>query len=317
MLIFRLILIFIIFYQVQSSCSYFNNYYLLGELNSTSNTIKKCKNQSDKCIYIAINIPALVIGNFSGCQDGVSETLSKIIHKRQDILDLFKPFIKNDNNNVYVDAICKSSNNINQTERAQTMSGMMRLYSICYSQGQENTESMIYFDPPLNSTSPVQCLDTFDKPLECKEGYCGIFQIAYLEGNGSTQKEREYASCPNDLINQLYLLKNDQVIKNIPSLSESLSNMGDICANNFFLNTLNADNSSAHFCYIGCFIPNDNKYQSFLEFPNLKLISETMTNIGTTSIDIYSTTPKSTSKKMIKMWLLLFLTLCLIFNVKI
>ena len=94
------LVLFNTFNNLKGMCVDSNNYYLLGNLTNTSPTSTKCKSDSDQCVYIALNVPGMVMGSMSGCQDNIGDTFTNIVTQRMDIKDNFQMFFDNTTNKI-------------------------------------------------------------------------------------------------------------------------------------------------------------------------------------------------------------------------
>uniref|UniRef100_A0A0N5BJ56 Transmembrane protein n=1 Tax=Strongyloides papillosus TaxID=174720 RepID=A0A0N5BJ56_STREA len=301
------LVLFNTFNNLKGLCVDSNNYYLLGNLTNTSPTSTKCKSDSDQCVYIALNVPGMVMGSMSGCQDNIGDTFTNIVTQRMDIKDNFQMFFDNITNKIDMNQICKFSMSGDAPAIVNTLTGRMEYFIHCYSQATLYINPPVVYNPPSKSANPTKCNAGQDQ-VTCTEGYCGVFEVAYLKQDDLSQVNKLYQSCPNQLINTIYLTSHIKDIVQNGGFQTSIYHMGSVCANKSYDNALSKAQNLSYFMYINCYTNYNGYTPSIPQIPDLTsqqptpnsdesttttMPSKSSSSIGTTTQKLTTTTKYS------------------------
>uniref|UniRef100_A0A0N5BJE4 Uncharacterized protein n=1 Tax=Strongyloides papillosus TaxID=174720 RepID=A0A0N5BJE4_STREA len=157
-------------------------------------------------------------------------------------------------------------------------------------QNETYKEPEVKFNPPSTDATPVKCNNGQGQDA-CTEGYCGMFEISTISSSGDSQLSQKYQNCPNNIINQLYLLSTNRGTTFNKALLNDKYNIGRACVDKLSLKTLAKNGLSSYFFYINCYVPDGNKNAEFPEIPDLMFYATTTTTLK----PIITTTKLATS----------------------
>uniref|UniRef100_A0A0N5B5C8 ZP domain-containing protein n=1 Tax=Strongyloides papillosus TaxID=174720 RepID=A0A0N5B5C8_STREA len=282
-----IVLIFNIFHNVESSCYSFTNYNLLGKLFQTNTTTKACQNNVDKCSYVSLNIPGLVIGSFSGCLQEIGIIFGRIAGRRLDVNDIFGQIYIPNTDSIDMKLVCQRSTLGNGSHVIETITGDGIFFVHCYNQGEIYDNPLVRFDPPAKSADSVTCFNGI-KLINCLEGYCGAFELSYIDQVRYVQISSIFQLCPNDLFNQMYVNSQFSSVKKVEGLHDDLPNAGNACVKKLGKQTLSKNGSLSYFWYVNCLVPNNSNFPKLEQIPDLMLYTSTTTQLTTTTKGISS-----------------------------
>uniref|UniRef100_A0A0K0FXA3 CUB domain-containing protein n=1 Tax=Strongyloides venezuelensis TaxID=75913 RepID=A0A0K0FXA3_STRVS len=295
-------LLFYLFSHIDGSCDYYENYNLLGTMKNTSVQTQICSSDDVTCTYVTLSIPGLVVGSFSGCPGMTNFILTTIVASRFDILNKFKAIINNQTNIIDQDLLCHRSMDGTHRDLIDTMSGTGQFFVRCYTQGETYNNPSVQFHPPTRDVVPVKC-NNFQDHAICTEGYCGMLEVSSITPGGYSQVSQRYQYCPNDIINQLYLISTELNITFGNALIDATHDIGSICVNKSNQKVLYKNGLSSYFWYVNCYVPSNTNSVQFPDIPNLMFYATTTT----TSNPIMTTTKLATPSSNLQIYTIILL----------
>uniref|UniRef100_A0A0N5BJE7 PIR protein n=1 Tax=Strongyloides papillosus TaxID=174720 RepID=A0A0N5BJE7_STREA len=283
-------LLFYLFYNIDGLCNYYENYNLLGILKNTNVQKQICNSENVTCTYVSLSIPGLVVGSFSGCPEMANFILTTIITSRLDIFNKFKAIINNKTKEIDNDLLCHRSMYGNQSELIDTMSGVGEFFVHCYTQDETYDSPGVQFHPPTENVMPVKC-NSYQNQDFCTEGYCGMLEVSSIVLGGFSQFSQKYQYCPNNIINQLYVISTELNITFNNALIDATHDIGPICVDKSNSKVLSKNGLLSYFWYVNCYVPNNTNSVQFPEIPDLMFYATTTTTLK----PIMTTTKLATS----------------------
>uniref|UniRef100_A0A0N5BJE9 Transmembrane protein n=1 Tax=Strongyloides papillosus TaxID=174720 RepID=A0A0N5BJE9_STREA len=294
----RILSLIILLFQfvciVEGSCNYYQYYNLLGVLTNEKVEAHACKDFFETCTYVSLVIPGLVEGSFSGCPSETNSILTKIMKERLDIFNQFKVFINNATGLIDHELLCQHSIDDNKPLLIATMSGLGKLFVHCYGQDTTYNTPGVKYNPPTTVVIPANC-NTDQGQAICTEGYCGMLELSSITPDGQSQVSKKYQYCPNNIINQLYLISTQYNNTFNQALISDIYSIGPVCVNELNFQMLSKNSSLSYFWYVNCYVPNNTVSVQFPAIPNLFANDTTTTTLNpimttTTSNPIMTTT---------------------------
>uniref|UniRef100_A0A0K0FXA5 DUF19 domain-containing protein n=1 Tax=Strongyloides venezuelensis TaxID=75913 RepID=A0A0K0FXA5_STRVS len=290
-----IILLFQFFYNIEGSCNNYQYYNLLGVLTDEKVETRVCKDFFETCTYVSLVIPGLVEGSFSGCPKETDSILTEIIRKRLDIFDQFKLYINNITGLIDHELLCQHSLDEEKPLFLATMSGLGKFFVHCYEQDTTYDTPGVKYNPPITEIIPTNC-NTDQGQAICTEGYCGMLELSSITPDGQFQVSKKYQYCPNNIINQLYLISTQYNNTFNQALINDVHSIGPVCVNELNYQMLSRNSSSSYFWYVNCYVPNNAASVQFPAIPNLFANDTTTTTLNpimtTTTVNPIMTTTK-------------------------
>uniref|UniRef100_A0A0K0F010 Recep_L_domain domain-containing protein n=1 Tax=Strongyloides venezuelensis TaxID=75913 RepID=A0A0K0F010_STRVS len=245
-------------------------------------TTKACQNNVDKCSYVSLNIPGLVIGSFSGCLQEVGIIFGRIAGRRLDVDDIFGHLYIPNTSIIDMKSVCQRSTLGNGSYVIETITGDGIFFVHCYNQGEIYINPLERFDPPPKSADSVTCFNGTSL-IKCSEGYCGAFELSYINQVRDIQESSIFQLCPNDLFNQMYVNSQFYWIKRTKGLHDDLPDAGNACVKKVKKQMLSKNGSMSYFWYVNCLVSNNSIFPKLEQIPDLMLYTSTTTQLTTTT----------------------------------
>uniref|UniRef100_A0A0N4ZAN0 GPS domain-containing protein n=1 Tax=Parastrongyloides trichosuri TaxID=131310 RepID=A0A0N4ZAN0_PARTI len=163
------------------------------------------------------------------------------------------------------------------------ITGKLYYYGICVPQDTGYGEPQANYTAPSTSATPVKC--PHNNVVEtCSEGYCAMFQYQNLYSNDSEETKGSFQSCPNIIINELYVLQKSEVSTWNYQFYDSLYQAAQLCIDQKSLTMLSKNEDYTFFWSIECYIPTtEESSPTFPPIPDLNFYATTkMISVSTT-----------------------------------
>uniref|UniRef100_A0A0N5CES8 SUEL-type lectin domain-containing protein n=1 Tax=Strongyloides papillosus TaxID=174720 RepID=A0A0N5CES8_STREA len=192
-------------------------------------------NIGEKCGYLQVNIPDLMVGYVQGCSNTIFDIINDLLYDRKDLInEIPSNFIDeaknkcNENNNIYI--------------KGRILSGDFYFYLTCsYSYNYISKTDIPYLPPIPGPSESVKCKNNNKEDIVCFEGYCTFFSIIFNDTMKHMSFMKEFYGCPSEYFNYIYDFQQQYTLPKIffQTLGSSCSQNSQIEKYDFYMeNTL-------------------------------------------------------------------------------
>uniref|UniRef100_A0A0N4ZN40 Y5 protein n=1 Tax=Parastrongyloides trichosuri TaxID=131310 RepID=A0A0N4ZN40_PARTI len=162
----------------------------------------------EKCAYIQVDIPDLIVGYAQGCSNSIFNIINDLSYIRKDFYnEMGINFIEESYNLCHEDKIYYKSGKV--------LSGNFYFYISCAN----DLDNILKIDvPPLNNipgpTEIVNCKGN-DGNVTCSEGFCTYYNIVFNDTMRHVSVIKDFYGCPSDFYNTLYNIQEEFALPNL------------------------------------------------------------------------------------------------------
>ncbi|CEF66484.1 Hypothetical protein SRAE_2000115200 [Strongyloides ratti] len=168
--------------------------------------IETC-NIGEKCAYLQVDIPDLMIGQVQGCSNTIFDIINDLLYDRKDFInEMPKNFIEkakdscDENENIFI--------------KGKILSGDFYFYLACSYNHNYITKNNAPYLPPIPGPSEnVKCKrNNHEGEYICSEGYCTHIQINFNDTMKHVSLSNTFYGCPSEYFNYLYEMEQNYAL---------------------------------------------------------------------------------------------------------